>query len=266
MPTPMPARDALASLARKKTLPTNLSTAELRALDAAVRRGSLFSARNNLESVLEAIRATVGSVLSPRQITRADRVTPENPEGFVNVGFDPATARVAIRAELQRAGYAADPDKRGTIEDLASEQRLNLVVKTQTEMAQAWAYDRAGQDPEILDAFPAYELFRAESRDQERDWLERFRLAGEASGSPINDGWTITPEGRMAALKNHPIWGHLGSSELFPDGLDNDFEPFAFNSGMARRDVDRAEAMELGLIDRDTQIAPRLEPLELKAA
>src|SRR6185503_2254093 len=113
------------------------------------------------------------------------------------------------------------------------------VLKTNREIAQGYAQDRAGQDELLLDEWPAQELFRGEAREKERDWQERFRLAGDQSGSPIGDGWTITPDGRMIALKNHPIWDALGSSELFDDGLNNPFPPFAFASGMWVRDIDR---------------------------
>ena len=61
----------------------------------------------------------------------------------------------------------------------------------------------------------------------------------------------------MIALKDDPVWEQLGSSDLFDDGLDNPYPPFAFNSGMDVQDVDRDEAIKLGLIDRDTQVVPQ---------
>jgi len=45
----------------------------------------------------------------------------------------------------------------------------------------------------------------------------------------------------MIALKDDDVWDQLGSSDFFPDGLDNPYPPFAFNSGMDVRDVIRSE-------------------------
>ncbi len=61
----------------------------------------------------------------------------------------------------------------------------------------------------------------------------------------------------MIALKNDPIWSRLGSSDLFEDGLDNPYPPFAFNSGMGVRDVARDEAEQLGLLEPNQEVFPR---------
>jgi hypothetical protein len=54
----------------------------------------------------------------------------------------------------------------------------------------------------------------------------------------------------MIARKNDPIWEKISRfGEPYP--------PFDYNSGMWTRDISRAEAMELGVIDRDTLINPQ---------
>ncbi|MDP2227282.1 MAG: hypothetical protein Q8J78_07365, partial [Moraxellaceae bacterium] len=83
-------------------------------------------------------------------------------------------------------------------------------------------------------------------KGNERDWAARWQKAG---GEFF--------DGRMVALKNDPIWSRLGDSSLFPDGLDNPYPPFAFNSGMGVRDVDRDEAEQLGLIAKNQEVFPR---------
>ena len=57
----------------------------------------------------------------------------------------------------------------------------------------------------------------------------------------------------MIALKDDPVWFAL-SDFGFP------FPPFASGSGMSVRDIDRALAMELGLIDLNRQVSPKRIP------
>ena len=234
--TPIPFREALARHEVRAVLPTNLSSAELRRLNNQILQRSFFSARTALETYLQGAKTRISELV----------------EGTV----DPATVRADLRRLLQELGYRPDPDERGSITDLSSDRRLDLVIKTNTEIAQGYGHWRQGQDEEVLDQWPAQELARVIETEQQRPWLERFRLAGESTGARIGEGWTITPEGRMVALKNHAIWQALGSAELFEDALGNPYPPFAFNSGMDVRDVDREEAMEIGLIDRDTRVEP----------
>ena len=63
--------------------------------------------------------------------------------------------------------------------------------------------------------------------------------------------------GRMIARKDDPIWERLGSSETFPDALDTALPPFAFNSGYGWREIDRAEAIKLGVIGERTEVSPQ---------
>jgi hypothetical protein len=152
---------------------------------------------------------------------------------------------------LASLGYQPDPDKRGTLQDLSSDRRINLVLETNAAVAQGEGWWLQGQDPAVLDAWPAQELYRAEGREKNRDWAARWRIAGQASGSAM--GWTMD-DGRMVALKNHPIWGRLGDGSLFADGLGNPWPPFAFGSGMDVRDVTRGEAVRLGLLEAGERV------------
>jgi hypothetical protein len=139
---------------------------------------------------------------------------------------------------------------------LSSDGRINLVLRTNTQMMQGEGWWLQGQDAAVLDEFPAQELFRAEARVKERDWIQRFRLAGQQTGDPMGTGWTITSDGKMIALKNHPIWQKLSDPSLFPDGLGNPWPPFAFSSGMDVRDVDRDTAESIGIIQPGQIVQP----------
>jgi hypothetical protein len=48
----------------------------------------------------------------------------------------------------------------------------------------------------------------------------------------------------MIALKTDPIWTDISAFDL-------PYAPFDYNSGMDLRDIDRDEAVDLGLIDED---------------
>ena len=233
-----PFLEAIKRTAVRAILPTNLTSAELSQLSRDLNQNAFVSAQNTLKQSLEMAKSQVLAL--------------------ANGDVDLVTARLELKKVFQQLGYQPDPEKRGTIQDLASTGRTNLVIKTNTQIAQGFGYDRQGQSDAILDQWPAQELFRAEARTKERRWLERWERAGAATGDSIGIGWTIY-RGRMIALKNHPIWDALGNSNIFEDGLNNPYPPFAFGSGMDVRDVDRDTAMEIGLIDRDTQIKPRLQ-------
>src|SRR5262245_53614332 len=130
MPDAFPFIEAVRDLARKKLLPTNLGSRELAQLDAGLKRQSIFSARTTVEDYLQDIKDTVEDVINPQQVDRGGGLT-------VTEGMNPATAREFLRDQLKtQYGYSPEEDEAGTIKDLSSDARLNLVVKTNVELAQ----------------------------------------------------------------------------------------------------------------------------------
>jgi len=249
---PAPFSEAVKALADKNLLPTNLDSAGIRALDSFLRAQSFYSAETANEYLLQKYKDLIGSMINPATDARG-----------VTTGANPVTARTAIQKFLAEIGYAPDAADAGTIKDLSSDARIQLVLQTNKQLAQGQGNWLNSQRSGVLESFPADELFRLEAREKQRDWLSRWRLAGEQTGDPIGTGWTITPDGRMIALKNHDIWNWIGSSDLFDDALDVVWPPFAFNSGMWVTDVSRAECEEIGLLAAG-EAAP--EPLDVAAA
>lgn len=149
---------------------------------------------------------------------------------------DRATARRDLKTMLGSLGAEADE---ADLTDLRSDARLNLILDTNLQQAQGYGHWAQGQDEAVLDQWPAQELIRVQETRVQRDWPERW---AEAGGQFFGD--------RMIALKNDPIWTRLSRFGL-------PYPPFDFNSGMDVIDVDRDTAIEAGLIDRDTQIAPQ---------
>ena len=135
------------------------------------------------------------------------------------------------RKMLDAAGYTPDdPAWEGTLMDHRTKRRLDLIYDHNINQAREYARWQAGQDEGALDAFPAQELIREETREKPRKWRRRW----------VEEGGTLRG-GRMVALKSDPIWAKLSR-------FDTPFPPFDFGSGMGVEDVGRDEAEELGLI------------------
>jgi hypothetical protein len=243
-------------------LPTNLGSGELRQLDAAIKRQSIFSARTLSEYYLGKIKNTVESIINPKQVER------EGNDQTVTEGFNPATARQELRSVLQQLGYSPAAGEEGTIKDLASDGRLQLVVNTNTQLAQGAGAFIKSNDPDVVDEYPAWALVRFEDREHPRNWDGDGE---EKKGSPFGSRWMLAAQtcgdvdaarildstGRMVALKSSDIWQALGDGAGgFEDTLGNPFPPFAFNSGMWTQDVSRADAEELGLLDKGEKAEP----------
>lgn len=240
---PLPFREALQSAEVRSILPTSLSSAELARIEPELRERARFSA----------------GVTMAEHIQRLDDVVREIIEGKL----DFATAKLALKEELDALGYQPSVEDRDTIKDLRSDKRRALQLQVNTRQAQGYGAWLQGQDPDVLDQWPAQELFRAEDREQPRAWLERWVTAG----GKLSEG------DRMIALKNDPIWEKISAFGV-------PYPPFDFQSGMDVRDVDRREAESLGLIDQaapgpipqtrgfndDLEVSPRVRSAALRDA
>ena len=211
--------EAIKALQKRKILPTDLNSEQLQKLPVALRDSAFFSSKVEDARILQEAHDTVAQIIKPEGRLPGDYM-------------DMSTARLNIRNVLAAVGYAPEPGKAGSIEDLSSDPRLNLIVKMQVAMARGRGQWMATQDNDILDEFPCYELYRAEDRIEPRDWEARWEAAG---------GEFYGPEERMIARKNSTIWTRISR-------FGTPWPPFDFNSGMDVQDVDREEAEDLGVI------------------
>ena len=211
-----PFESAMQDLARRGVMPTNLSTAEIREqLGISFHRHNFSSARTTLEELLNQYKADIGSLVNPVTTQRADRITESNPQGNVTTGYNPAEARLRAKELLKQLGYRPEEGQEGTLKDLSSDRRINLVIKTNTELSQGAGAKIQGNDPAVLEAFPCWELKRIAASKKQRDWESRWQLASADSGD--TDAMQAFEEsGRMVARKDSPIWSSLGSSRLRP--------------------------------------------------
>jgi len=243
---------ALKKLGDKTPLPTDMSSAELRdAWSPDLRRRSLFSARTTKAQILQAYQDQLGALL--RGETNVATVRAQMQDAYAWLGYDPAT------------GFEGDEDlgippaEAGSKLDLSSDARIDLVVKTNMQQVQNYAFREAGQTPGSRWSWPCYELVRISPRMVPRG----MRLNKGALEHVVGEDWPSRWEmaggqfyglGRMIARKDDGIWERLGDSAIFGDALDASVPPFAFNSGFGWREVSRDECIALGVIDRDDKV------------
>lgn len=242
---------ALKMLSKKKTTPTPLGSEDIKQISPKILRSALFSARTTHAGYLEKIRKTVDNLLNPKSVRRTDE---DGTTRMVNEGFNYASAREELEQSLKSIGYSPNPKDAGTIKDLSSQERLELVLRTNVEMSQGFGQMVQGMEGDVLQEWPAWELFRAEDRKEKRNWFDRWRDAAIKSGDQAALK-ALEQFRMMAALKSSPIWDVLGT--VADDGLGNPYPPYAFNSGMWIRDVGRDRAVEIGLCSENQEIARR---------
>ncbi|QBG47813.1 hypothetical protein EGM51_10575 [Verrucomicrobia bacterium S94] len=223
---PIPFAEALEYRAAQRVLPTSAGSAELASLGADIRERALFSARTTNAGYLAKMDRMLSDMISPA--ARKQRG---------EMAVDVAQFRLQMRDELAKLGY--EPERPGSVQDLGSDARLNLIADMQEKFAHGYGQHMAAQDPDLLDLWPCQEFVRTEARNDPRlDWEQRWSAAG---GSFYG--------GRMIARKDDTVWSKLSAFGV-------PYPPFDYNSGMGVRDVRRDEAERLGVIRHSTVVQP----------
>lgn len=150
-----------------------------------------------------------------------------------------AQAREMMRRHLEESGYKAKPGLEGTIKDLSSPARREIVIKTNVEMAQGWAEKQQFAGDITL---PGLRLVRANSPRNPRDWARRCsKFAGRDDVVLTGD-----PDAPMVALSCSPVWAQLSRFGL-------PYPPFDYNSGMTTEPVTYDECVQVGLITEENE-------------
>lgn len=251
---PIEFREAVRQLAKKKVMPTSLTSAQLAQINRAILRNSVTSAQTTIEGLLDRYKSGIDSIINPEQAVRIGE------EGTTTEGFNPATLRIFIKDYLRSISYQAPAGKEGTLEDLSSNARIDLVVKTgvQTQLG-AGRFIQQNADADVVDLWPALEFVRFEDRKEPRDWdgpnglwLDACRRAEDEDAIRV-----YGETGRMCALKSSDVWDELGDPDYVDGGMGNPYPPFAFGSGMWTEEMSRDEAEEVGLLDKGEKAEPK---------
>lgn len=213
--------DAFALARDRGILPTWMGTAELRDLEAGIKERAVFSARTTNAVYLEELRKRIMRMVEQGYNSDVAQLRLELKDILAELLYDPET------------GFPGDeeleipPAAPGSLQDLSSDRRINLILDTQLAMLAGKGQQQRGLEPEALDLFPAYELVRIKQARVPRDWQERWEQAG---GTLIRD---TDGRVRLVALKTSEIWSLLGDPAIFRDALGVSYPPFAFGSGTA---------------------------------
>jgi len=250
---PIGFREAVEQLVQRKLMPTTLSSAELAKLNKGIMNNSFTSARTTLEGLLDRYKTGILSIINPDQVLR------EGAAQTVTEGYNPATLRAFIKDYLGSISYQAPEGKAGTIEDLSSDKRINLVVKTNVQIQHGIGhFIQANSDQAVVDAWPAWEFFRAVGKKEPRDWeganglwVQACQRAGDMDAVKVYGATE-----RMCALKSSGVWDEISDPDYTPGGLGNPFDPVAFGTGMTREEMSREEAEAIGLLDDGEKAEP----------
>lgn len=197
-------------LNRRTPLGSSLRTEDWARAPLEIREAAFFSAAVEEERTLHSMKRMIADDLSLNPEVRFN-----GKSGFV--------------ADMRRSLGAAPGDS-GKLTDLTSRRRLELIYNMNVEEAYEFGRHKTAQAPALLDAFPARELIRVESREVPRSWRERWTAAG---GQLYG--------GRMIALVNDPVWTNISR-------FGRPYPPFDFGSGMGMASIERDEAEALGVI------------------
>ncbi len=223
-------------------LPTHLSSAEIRAQwSRRLREQAIFSARTTSESYLRALRQVLADFVAGRHNAARAR---ELLLGQLNsLGYQPATGFPTVEG-----APSVPPAAPGSLRDLSSHQRLNLILRINEETGDSLANLARSEDPAVRHLQPAWELIPGRYRRAPRDWAARWRAAGQSVA------WRGVATQGYIALKDRPIWAAIGAGAGgYTDTLGNPYPPFAWGSSMIWVDVPRARAITLGLVAPDTE-------------
>lgn len=221
---------AVQKIKAKVPVGSPLNTAEWQTVALGLRDRAQFSARVENLRLMQRIQQRLTTAL---ELLRRPG---EGRDGGDGAYQDRGGFVAELRKLAQEEGLDPrnDPDtatQYGGLQDPTSARRLRLIYDTQIEQAQEYARWKAEQDTDVLDAYPAQEFTRVESRKVPRtDWLQRWDDAG---GELF--------EGRMIARKNSPVWVKLSR-------FGTPYPPFDFGSGMGLVDISREEAERLGVV------------------
>jgi len=226
-------------LASKQVVTTTLSSREIEEhVPRALKENAMFSARTIYAEHLSETQRDIQGVLSGK------------------IGASEARTRMGLR--LKQLSYKPIPGEEGSIKDLSSDLRTNLIIDHQVKNARGYATWRSQQNGSVMKVWPAQELFRAQSRNKPRKWQQRWNSARRSLGDGNTSATYATSDnGPFIALKNDPIWTHPEVNRF-----GNSWTPFDFRSGMNLRQVMANRARELKVLTDDNAPDVRRDPME----
>lgn len=243
--TPTPLADAVRSISARTPIGSALRSAEWAEVPRALRARAQFSAGIESARVLQAIQDRMSGLLKleSEQLAGGDTAT------FDRSSFIDAVGKIAREEGLT----PADPELRGGLQDITSVPRLGLIYDMQNANATGFSKFKGDQTEGALLLYPAQELTDSSARVPRElsAWQSRFAEAAQSAGDDEALA-AMRDTGRMVALKTSALWEILSE-------FGNPWPPFDWGSTRMLSDVDRDDAINLGLMTHQTQLLPRDE-------
>src|ERR1039457_5414553 len=129
--SPMPFQEALDAANVRSLLPTTGTSSDLSNLSSEIKQRAMFSATTESGELLQKYSDLVDKIL----------------DGTIGQ----TQARVAIKSLLAEMGYQPNPDQEGSIQDLSSTSRIDLVLETNVDSARGYGQWAQGQQADVLD-------------------------------------------------------------------------------------------------------------------
>jgi hypothetical protein len=222
---PIPFQEALDKLGSKTVITSPLSSAEWSDVPTALRERAFFSSRVENARFLQRGQDWINDFLAGNREAL--------PDGQTALKIGGRARFVELMREFAVKEGMADlvpPEDRGGLKDIASQKRLELIFKTQTQQADDFGYRKQGLDPDVLDAYPAQRFIRVQDVKEPRDWHAQFE--------------------DKVFLKTSPIWKAINQDFGVPWG------PWGWGCGHDVEDVDREEAEAEGLLKPGEAVTP----------
>ena len=214
---PLPFDEAVQKFGERSPVASILKSHDWQNVPVALRERAFFSATVENVRFLQLGQTTIMDAL-----TGATAVNESGEKYFKSQGRAQFVERMQQFAIKSGMG-PLDPKDKGTLKDIRSEGRLALIYDTNVKAAQDFGYYKQGQDPEVLDAFPAQRFIRVHLVKKPRTYHRAH-------------------EGEVHRKDDLEFWLDMNRDFRVPWG------PWGYNSGMDVEDVGRREAESIGLV------------------
>ncbi len=216
----MPFEEAATKFGERSPVTSILKSADWRSVPVDLRERAFFSATVESARFLQLGQSELADTLTGTTAVN------ERGEKYFRAGGRAAFIERMQQFAIKTGMGPLDPKDKGTLKDIRSEGRLALIYDTNVKAAQDFGYYKQGQDPDVMDAFPAQRFIRVHLVKKPRPYHRAHE--GEVHRKDDLDFW-------LAMNRDFGVpWG-----------------PWGFNSGMDVEDVGRRDAEQLGLVHRD---------------
>lgn len=213
----IPFQEAIEKLGERSIIGSKLKSAEWAEVPLALRERAYFSSTVESVRVLQRGKDAIGDFLSGA----LTKVT--GPDGKERAALATGSRQQFVKEMQDFMRAEGIIRQHGGVTDVSSQRRLELIFDTQTRQAQDFGAWKQGQDPDVLDEFPAQRFIRVQGVQSPRD-----------AHAPFEDS--------VRLKSDLDFWISLNEDFGVPWGL------WGWGCGHDVEDVDREEAQALGLI------------------